>query len=93
MTSRRVPEPNDRPPHDKRDRARYVPVLVAFMAGALLVGRLLRGPQKFQERRTVVSAAIGALLLKWGVVWPLLLASVVFSLAMVPLLFGERKQA
>jgi uncharacterized membrane protein YoaK (UPF0700 family) len=39
-----------------------------------------------------VSAAIGALLLQYGVVWPLLLASVVFSLAMVPLLFGERKQ-
>jgi uncharacterized membrane protein YoaK (UPF0700 family) len=33
------------------DTAHYVPALVAFMAGALLGGRLLRGPQKMQERR------------------------------------------
>ena len=30
---------------------RYIPAIVAFSIGALLGGRLLRGPQKFQERR------------------------------------------
>ncbi|MDP2330944.1 MAG: DUF1275 family protein [Reyranella sp.] len=33
------------------DSARYVPAILAFVAGALLGGRLLRGPQKMQERR------------------------------------------
>lgn len=158
--------------------ARYVPAILAFVAGALLGGRLLRGPQKMQERRigfavewgilvaatavaafgqpddrnaagqavvvllalamglqnamvrvhgvpdlatnvmTVtftaifadsrfaggdnrnwtrrltsvglfcLSAAVGAVLLKFGVVWPLLLVSVIFGAAMIPLLFG-----
>jgi uncharacterized membrane protein YoaK (UPF0700 family) len=163
------------------DTTRYVPALVAFVAGALLGGRLLRGPQKMQERRigfavewliivaaTVVaalaqpdahnesgravvallslamglqnamvrthgvpdlatnvmtvtftavladstvaggdnrnwrrrilsiglfttSAALGALLLKLGLVWPLALASIIFSTAMIPLLFGDHQ--
>src|ERR1700739_1348024 len=30
---------------------RYIPAIVAFSLGALLGGRLLRGPQKLQERR------------------------------------------
>lgn len=161
------------------DTTRYVPAVMAFVAGALLGGRLLRGPQKMRERRVgfavewmivlaatvvaafgspdadnlpgkvivvmlslamglqnamvrvhgvqdlatnvmtvtftgifadsavaggdnknwtrrvlsiglfVVSAAIGALVLQFGVVWPLLLASVVLSLAMIPLLLGD----
>src|SRR5260221_14498745 len=33
------------------DTTRYLPAMLAFMVGALLGGRLLRGPQKFQERR------------------------------------------
>lgn len=37
----------------------------------------------------VASAAVGALLLQLGVGWPLLVASFVFSLAMIRLLFGE----
>ena len=162
------------------DAAHYVPALAAFMVGALLGGRLLRGPQKLVERRIgfavewvlivgatvwsavampdaknlagqvlvailalamglqnamvrhhgvpdlatnvmtltftafiadstaaggdnrnwrrrmgsvgtfVCSAAIGALLLQWGIVWPLLLATIVFGVAMIPLLYGER---
>ena len=31
--------------------ARYIPAIVAFSLGALIGGRLLRGPQKLQERR------------------------------------------
>ncbi len=33
------------------DTARYVPAIGAFTLGALLGGRLLRGPQKLRERR------------------------------------------
>jgi len=162
--------------------ARYIPAIVAFSLGALIGGRLLRGPQKLQERRIgfavewaiivaatvltwitapdahnfaghvvvamlalamgiqnamvrvhgvpdlatnvmtvtftgiiadstpaggtnrnwrrrvtsvglfIASAALGGLLLQIGTVWPLLLTSVVFSLAMVPLMFGEQSQ-
>jgi uncharacterized membrane protein YoaK (UPF0700 family) len=160
--------------------ARYIPAILAFSLGALLGGRLLRGPQKFQERRIgfavewvliltataltwlcqpddqnlagsvvvamlamamgiqnamvrvhgvpdlatnvmtmtftailadctvaggtnpnwrrrvasvglfTMSAAIGGLLLRFGTVWPLVLTSIVFSLAMIPLLFGKK---
>ncbi|MDP2330945.1 MAG: DUF1275 family protein [Reyranella sp.] len=35
-----------------------------------------------------LSAATGAALLRFGVVWPLLLASVLFGVAMIPLVFG-----
>ena len=159
----------------------YVPAILAFVLGALLGGRLLRGPQKMQERRigfavewavlvaatilaaltepndvnvpgqvvvaflsfamgiqnamirvhgvpdlatnvmTVtftafiadskmaggdnrnwrrrvhsvalfcISAAVGALLLQYGVVWPLVAASVVFTVAMMPLSFGDHQ--
>jgi uncharacterized membrane protein YoaK (UPF0700 family) len=161
--------------------AHYVPAILAFVVGALLGGRLLRGPQKLKERRigfavewmiillatllagltrpddvnvsgqilvallslamgiqnamirvhgvpdlatnvmTVsftgiiadstpaggdnrnwhrrvlsvglffTTAAIGALLLQFGIVWPLLVASLVFSIAMIPLLFGDHQ--
>jgi uncharacterized membrane protein YoaK (UPF0700 family) len=33
------------------DTARYLPAMLAFMCGALLGGRLLRGPHKLRERR------------------------------------------
>jgi uncharacterized membrane protein YoaK (UPF0700 family) len=33
------------------ESARFIPAIVAFSLGALLGGRLLRGPQKMQERR------------------------------------------
>jgi uncharacterized membrane protein YoaK (UPF0700 family) len=162
--------------------ARYIPAIVAFSLGALLGGRLLRGPQKFQERRIgfavewvlilaattltwtsnpdahnlagnvvvamlamamgiqnamvrvhgvpdlatnvmtmtftgiladctvaggtnpnwrrrvasvglfTASAAVGGLLLRFGTVWPLVLTSIVFSLAMIPLIFGKKPQ-
>jgi uncharacterized membrane protein YoaK (UPF0700 family) len=162
--------------------ARYVPAIAAFSLGALVGGRLLRGPQKLQERRIgfavewlvivaatalawvaepdahnlaghivvamlalamgiqnamvrvhgvpdiatnvmtvtftgiladstpaggtnrnwrrrvtsvglfMASAAVGGLLLQLGTVWPLVLTSVVFSLAIFPLMFGERPQ-
>ncbi len=39
----------------------------------------------------VASAALGALLLKVGIFWPLVLASIVFSVAMIPLLFGDHQ--
>lgn len=157
----------------------YLPAILAFTLGALIGGRLLRGPQKMRERRVgfaiegailwgatalaavgsptvgnlqgqvliallalgmgiqnammrvhgvpdlatnvmtmtytsiiadsglsggdnknwrrralsiglfCASAAAGALLLSFGIVWPLLLAAVVFTLAMVPLMLGE----
>jgi uncharacterized membrane protein YoaK (UPF0700 family) len=163
------------------DATRYLPALVAFIVGALLGGRLLRGPQKMRERRIgfavewliivaatvvaattdanahnlsgsaivsllslamglqnamvrthgvpdlatnvmtvtftavfadstpaggdnrnwrrrvlsiglfVTSAAIGALLLTFGLLWPLVLASAVFSAAMIPLVFGDHQ--
>lgn len=164
------------------DSAHYVPAILAFVAGALLGGRLLRGPQKLRERRigfavewgilvaaTVVaalgnpdhhnvagqavvallalamglqnamvrvhgvpdiatnvmtvtftavvadshfaggdnknwlrrltsiglfcaSAATGALLLTFGVVWPLLLVCIIFGAAMMPLVFSPPEQ-
>jgi uncharacterized membrane protein YoaK (UPF0700 family) len=160
------------------DVTRYLPAMAAFMLGALLGGRLLRGPRRLQERRVgfavewlivlaatvvawqakpdavnvaghvvvvllalamglqnamvrthgvpdlatnvmtvtftaiiadsrvaggdnrnwrrrclsvglfVAGAALGAFLLRFGVVWPLVATSVLFSLAMGPLLFG-----
>jgi len=160
---------------------RYIAAILAFVAGALLGGRLLRGPRKMQERRIgfavewavlltataaawltvpdehnlaghvivallsfamgiqnammrvhgvpdlatnvmtvtftgiiadstaaggdnhnwrrrglsiglfMASAAIGAVLLQFGIGWPLLLVSLVFSLAMIPLLFGDHQ--
>jgi uncharacterized membrane protein YoaK (UPF0700 family) len=160
------------------DATRYLPPIFAFILGALLGGRLLRGPKKLQERRigfavewviliaaTAVtwryaptantleghvvvamlalamglqnamvrvhgvpdlatnvmtatftgiiadsgfaggdnrnwrrrvlsvglfmsSAAFGAVLLPFGIIWPLVAACIVFSVAMVPLLFG-----
>ena len=36
------------------------------------------------------SAALGGFLLRFGAVWPLVLASVVFSVAMIPLMFGKK---
>jgi uncharacterized membrane protein YoaK (UPF0700 family) len=162
------------------ESAHYIPAIVAFSLGALLGGRLLRGPQKLQERRigfavewvlivaatavtwvckpdahnltgnaivsmlalamgiqnamvrvhgvpdlatnvmTVTftgifadctpaggtntnwrrrvasvglfsaSAALGGFLLRFGTVWPLVLTSIVFSLAMIPLMFGKK---
>ena len=38
------------------------------------------------------SAALGGLLLRFGTVWPLVLTSIVFSLAMIPLIFGKKPQ-
>jgi hypothetical protein len=35
---------------------------------------------------------VGGLLLKLGTGWPLVLTSVVFSLALIPLMFGERRE-
>ena len=39
----------------------------------------------------MVSAALGAVLVQFGIGWPLLLASVVFGLATIPLLFGDHQ--
>ena len=162
--------------------ARYIPAIMAFSLGALIGGRLLRVPQKLQERRIgfavewviivaataltsvadpdahnlaghvvvamlalamgiqnamvrmhgvpdlatnvmtvtftgiiadstpaggtnrnwrrrvtsvglfMASAALGGLLLQFATVWPLVLTSVVFSLAIIPLMFGARPQ-
>lgn len=159
--------------------AQYLPAIVAFTLGALVGGRILRGPRKMRERRVgfaiewvllwaaaalaafarpeagnaegvaliallsfamgiqnamirvhgvpdlatnvmtltytgivadsafaggdntnwrrralsiglfCLSAAVGAYLLSFGLVWPLLLACLVFSVAMLPLMFGE----
>jgi len=40
----------------------------------------------------MAGAALGGFLLKFGTCWPLVLTSVVFSLAMIPLMFGERRE-
>jgi hypothetical protein len=42
-------------------RLRYIPAIVSFSLGALIGGRLLRGPQKLQER---LGALIGGRLLR-----------------------------
>ena len=39
----------------------------------------------------MMSAAVGAVLIQFGIGWPLLLMSIVFSLAMIPLLFGDHQ--
>jgi uncharacterized membrane protein YoaK (UPF0700 family) len=39
----------------------------------------------------MASAAVGAVLVQFGIGWPLLFTSVVFSLAMIPLLFGDHQ--
>jgi hypothetical protein len=38
----------------------------------------------------VASAALGGLLLRFGTVWPLVLTSIVLSLAVIPLMFGKK---
>ena len=40
----------------------------------------------------MASAAFGGLLLQFATVWPLVLTSAVFGLAIIPLMFGERPQ-
>jgi uncharacterized membrane protein YoaK (UPF0700 family) len=40
----------------------------------------------------MASAALGGLLLQFATAWPLVLTSVVFGLAIIPLMFGERPQ-
>jgi hypothetical protein len=39
----------------------------------------------------IASAAGGGRLLHFGTVWPLVLTSFVFSLAIIPLMFGEKR--
>jgi uncharacterized membrane protein YoaK (UPF0700 family) len=39
-----------------------------------------------------LGALLGGLLLRFGTVWPLVLTSIVFSLAMIPLMFGKKPQ-
>jgi uncharacterized membrane protein YoaK (UPF0700 family) len=164
------------------ETARYIPAIVAFILGALIGGRLLRGPRRMQERRIgfavewgvivaattltfaaepnaynlaghvvvamlalamgiqnamlrvhgvpdiatnvmtatftgiiadsvlaggtnrnwrrrvtsiglfMAGAALGGLQVKLGTCWPLVLASVVFRVALIPLMFGERRE-
>jgi hypothetical protein len=40
----------------------------------------------------MASAALGGLLLQFATVWPLVLTSVVFGLAIIPLTFGKTPQ-
>jgi hypothetical protein len=39
----------------------------------------------------MMSAAVGAALIQFGIGWPLLLMSIVSGLAMIPLLFGDHQ--
>ena len=53
--------------------------------------------QNWRRRMTSIGlfmagAALGGFLLKLGTGWPLVLTSVVFSLALIPLMFGERRE-
>ena len=63
--------------------------------GMIADSRLAGGDSRNWRRRALsiglfcASAAVGALLLGFGMAWPLLLASTVFTVAMVPLMFGE----
>ncbi len=70
-------------------------VMTLTFTGIIADSTLAGGDNRNWRRRVLsvgmfcVSAAIGALVLQFGVAWPLALACVVFSLAMIPLLFGE----
>ena len=55
------------------ETARYIPAIVAFILGALIGGRLLRGPRRMQERR------IG-----FAVEWGVIVAATVLTFAASP---------
>jgi hypothetical protein len=65
----------------------------------IIADSALAGGTSRNWRRRVTSvglfmagAALGGFLLKLGTGWPLVLTSVVFSLALIPLMFGERRE-
>jgi uncharacterized membrane protein YoaK (UPF0700 family) len=68
-------------------------IFTALMADSTPAG----GDNRNWQRRVLsmglflVSAAIGTLLLQFGVVWPLVAASLAFTLAMFPLLWGDHQ--
>ena len=51
------------------DSARYMPAILAFCLGALLGGRLLRGPAKWQERRIGFAVEWLVILAATAVAW------------------------
>ncbi len=70
-------------------------VMTLTYTGIIADSRLAGGDSRNWRRRALsiglfcASAAVGALLLGFGMAWPLLLASTGFSVAMGPLMFGE----
>lgn len=49
--------------------ARYIPAIVAFSLGALIGGRLLRGPQKPQERRIGFAVELVIIIAATALTW------------------------
>ena len=49
--------------------ARYIPAIVAFSLGALIGGRLLRGPQKLQERRIGFAVELVIIIAATALTW------------------------
>ena len=78
------------PRSSKLIHQRVVPV-TAIIADSKAAG----GDNRNWRRRSlsvglfVAGAALGAFLLKFGALWPLLVTSLLFTIAMVPLLLGK----
>jgi uncharacterized membrane protein YoaK (UPF0700 family) len=73
-------------------------VMTVTFTGIIADSALAGGTNRNWRRRTtsvglfMAGAALGGFLLKLGTGWPLVLTSVVFSLAILPLMFGERRE-
>jgi uncharacterized membrane protein YoaK (UPF0700 family) len=73
-------------------------VMTVTFTGIIADSALAGGNNRNWRRRVtsvglfMAGAALGGFLLKFGTGWPLVLTSVVFSLAMFPLMFGERRE-
>ena len=73
-------------------------VMTVTFTGIITNSALASGINRNWRRRVtsiglfMAGAAVGGFLLKLGTGWPLVLTSVVFSLALIPLMFGERRE-
>jgi uncharacterized membrane protein YoaK (UPF0700 family) len=73
-------------------------VMTVTFAGIVADSALAGGTNQNWRRRVtsvglfMAGAALGGFLLRFGTGWPLVLTSVVFSLALLPLMFGERRE-
>jgi len=73
-------------------------VMTVTFTGIIADSALAGGTNRNWRRRVtsvglfMAGAALGGFLLKFGTSWPLVLTSVVFSVAILPLMFGERRE-